>query len=97
MAPNFNTTYVIIFSRNICQIYIYFNNLPLYNYYKVIKLRVNDLALKYDRDLNATELHSKTEKFNYQAPLLMTTIGNAIRLDILKHIDQYSLQNLYPN
>jgi len=62
-----------------------------------IKLWVNDLALKYDRDLNAAELYSEIENFKYQAPLLMTTFENATQLDILKHIHQYSLKDLYPN
>jgi len=51
-----------------------------------IKLWVNDLALKYDRDLNAAELYSEIENFKYQAPLLMTKFENATQLDILKHI-----------
>lgn len=62
-----------------------------------IKLWVNDLALKYDRDLNAAELYSEIENFKYQAPLLMTKFENATQLDILKHIHQYSLKDLYPN
>ncbi|XP_022179000.1 uncharacterized protein LOC111039711 [Myzus persicae] len=62
-----------------------------------IKLWVNDLALKYDRDLNAAELYSEIENFKYQAPLLMTKFENATQLDILKHIHQYSLKYLYPN
>jgi len=62
-----------------------------------IKLWVSDLALKYDQDLNAAELYSEIENFKYQAPLLMTTFENAIQLDILKHIHQYSLKDLYSN
>jgi len=62
-----------------------------------IKLWVNDLALKYDRDLNAAELYSEIENFKYQAPLLMTKFENATQLDFLKHIHQYSLKDLYPN
>ncbi|XP_050532948.1 uncharacterized protein LOC126900953 [Daktulosphaira vitifoliae] len=62
-----------------------------------IKLWVNDLALKYDRDLNATELYSEIESFKYQGPLLMTSFEKATHLDILKHIHKYSFQDLYPN
>jgi len=62
-----------------------------------IKLWVNDLALKYDQDLNAAELYSEFENFKYQVPLSMTTFENATQLDVLKHFHQYSLKDLYPN
>lgn len=51
-----------------------------------IKLWVNDLALKFNRDLNAAELYSEIENLKYQAPLLMTAFENATQLSILKHI-----------
>lgn len=35
--------------------------------------------------LNAAELYSKTESFNYHS-LLLIAFGNAIQLDILNHI-----------
>lgn len=55
------------------------------------------MTLKYDRDFNAAELYSEIESFKYQATLKMTTFGKVTQLDILEHIHQYSLQDIYPN
>jgi len=62
-----------------------------------IKKWTNDLAIKYDKDLNGSELCSEMECFKHQASTLMTNFKMAAPIDLLKFIHKQNLQDIYPN
>lgn len=62
-----------------------------------IKKWTNDLAIKYDKDLNGFEFCSEMECFKHQASALMTDFKMAAPIDLLKFIHKQNLQDIYPN
>ncbi|KAL4134887.1 hypothetical protein QTP88_006577 [Uroleucon formosanum] len=63
-----------------------------------IKKWTNDLAIKYDKDLNGFELCSEMECFKHQASALMTNFKMAAPIDLFKFIHKLqNLQDIYPN
>ncbi|KAL4104550.1 hypothetical protein QTP88_019845 [Uroleucon formosanum] len=61
-----------------------------------IKRWVNDLALKYEHDIDGPELFLEIEKFKFQASKLTCSFQSATQLDLLKCIHHYTLQDFYP-
>lgn len=62
-----------------------------------IKKWTNDLAIKYDKDLNGFEFCSEMECFKHQASALMTNFKVAAPIDLLIFIHKQNLQDIYPN
>lgn len=62
-----------------------------------IKKWTNDLAIKYNNDLNGFELCSEMEYFKHQTSALMTNFKMAAPIDLLKFIHKQNLQDIYSN
>ena len=62
-----------------------------------IKRWINDLALKYENDIDSPELFLEIEKFKFQASTLMGSFQSATQFDLLKFIHHYTLQDFYHN
>ncbi|OCT81265.1 hypothetical protein XELAEV_18028083mg [Xenopus laevis] len=57
----------------------------------------SDLALKYSKDLDASELCSEIETFKHQVEALLPDAKSATPLDLCQMIEEYSLADCYPN
>ena len=56
-----------------------------------------ELAAKYHKDLNVTDVVSEVETFKFQASSLIQDLDTATPLQLLNFIHAYSLEDVYPN
>ncbi|XP_022177474.1 zinc finger MYM-type protein 1-like [Myzus persicae] len=63
----------------------------------IIKKYASDLAIKYSKDLDGTELVSELLCFKHQASSLFSDLNSASPLDLINVIHSNSLKDIYPN
>jgi hypothetical protein len=56
-----------------------------------------NLAVKYNKDLDASEFCLEIESFKHQAQMLLPCVESATPLELCQLIQDYALSGCYPN